>query len=95
MAVFKNVNFELAQALIKYGKSHRLNGGCYKWWGIVRYLRTNVDELRGLVENDKNLTQNKKIKNCQKFGSFELLRNFIGVYELYFAYEQIIERALS
>ena len=30
------------------------------WWGIVRYLRTNTDELRGLVENDKNLTQNKK-----------------------------------
>ncbi len=36
-------------------KSHRLTGGCYKWWASVRYLRTNVDELRGLVENDKKL----------------------------------------
>ena len=36
------------------------NTGLNKWWGSVCYLRTNVDELRGLVENDKNLTQNKK-----------------------------------
>ena len=30
------------------------------WWASACYLRTNLDELRGLVENDKNLTQNKK-----------------------------------
>jgi len=55
LAVFKNVNFELAQALIKYGKSHRLKGGCYKWWGIVRYLRTNLDELMCLTEQIQNI----------------------------------------
>jgi len=55
LAVFKNVNFELAQALIKYGKSHRLKGGCYKWWGIVCYLRTNLDELMCLTEQIQNI----------------------------------------
>ncbi len=26
-------------------KSHRLQGGCYKWWRIACYLRANLGEL--------------------------------------------------
>ena len=36
-------------------KSHRLTGGCYKWWGSVRYPRTNTDELLHLTERIQNI----------------------------------------
>lgn len=41
-------------------KSHRLNGGFYKWWAIARYLRTQFDELSELVDKTKKLTLTKR-----------------------------------
>ena len=55
LAFFKNVNFELVQALGKYEKSHRLKGGYLKWWASVCYLRTNLDELKELVDRIKKI----------------------------------------
>ena len=52
--------FELVQAYGNKRKSHRLKGGCYKWWASVCYLRTNLDKLRWLSDWGKKLTFNKK-----------------------------------
>ena len=56
LTIFKKLIFELVQALGKYEKSHRFDGGCSKWWGITCYFRANVDELRCLTKKIKFIT---------------------------------------